>query len=479
MRLRTVAFLVASAFGLGSAQVCQYGTMGPMPATTETPTESTIATPTPLEVSIGNALGFAAATMAVATTETSTTLIVPIGNSTTATPTTSLYHGNAYHLAATRTSSTTATPTTLVVPIGNAPGFAAGTTGGGTVEPIYPTDIKHLKSLLSDAFARVIYLNRTFDFTNSEGNKTEVGCRPTSNTCPGKGGQDAINTSGNWCGTQPPINVTYDVAGQSGMSVKNNKTLRGLGNRGVLYGKGLVITGSNVIIQNIHITNLNPQYIWGGDGIHTYNNDRVWIDHVKVSRVGRQMIVSNYEGSRSLTVSNSEFDGRTLWSASCNGCHYWAMLFIGAGDKVTFWNNYVHDTSGRSPKSGGSAYGNVLLHAVNNYFENIKGHAFDVSTGSSVLIEANYFLNVATPKYADATSRAFVPTATSLFACGTTPLRRKCIVNTLATSGALENQPGTNDTTVMTLFPNDVLTGITSANKAKQVVLAGSGFGKM
>ncbi|KAI8918192.1 pectin lyase fold/virulence factor [Powellomyces hirtus] len=478
-----------------------------MPATTETPTESTIATPNSLEVSIGNALGLAAATLAVATTETSTISIVSIGKSTTATPTTLVVPignapgsaaatrtssstakpttsvvpiGNAPgSAAATRTSSTTATPTTLVVPIGKAPGFAAGTTGGGTVEPIYPTDIKHLKSLLSDAFPRVIYLNRTFDFTNSEGKKTEVGCRPTSNTCPGKGGQDAINTSGNWCGTQPPINVTYDVAGQSGMSVKNNKTLRGLGDRGVLYGKGLVITGSNVIIQNIHITNLNPQYIWGGDGIHTYNNDRVWIDHVKVSRVGRQMIVSNYEGSRSLTVSNSEFDGRTPWSASCNGCHYWAMMFIGAGDKITFWNNYVHDTSGRSPKSGGSAYGNVLLHAVNNYFENIKGHAFDVSTGSSVLIEANYFLNVATPKYADATSRAFVPTATSLFACGTTPLRRKCIVNTLATSGALENQPGTNDTTVMTLFPNDVLTGITSANKARQVVLAGSGFGKM
>lgn len=35
-----------------------------------------------------------------------------------------------------------------------------------------------------------------------------------------------------------------------------------------LQGKGLrIINASNVIIQNIKITNLNPKYVWGGDAI--------------------------------------------------------------------------------------------------------------------------------------------------------------------------------------------------------------------
>lgn len=32
-----------------------------------------------------------------------------------------------------------------------------------------------------------------------------------------------------------------------------------------------------MIIQNIHITDLNPQYIWGGDAITVAGSDQVWI----------------------------------------------------------------------------------------------------------------------------------------------------------------------------------------------------------
>lgn len=41
-------------------------------------------------------------------------------------------------------------------------------------------------------------------------------------------------------------------------------------------------------------------------------------------------IVSHYTASR-LTVSNNEFDGTTSTSASCNGNHYWTMMFYGDG----------------------------------------------------------------------------------------------------------------------------------------------------
>lgn len=41
---------------------------------------------------------------------------------------------------------------------------------------------------------------------------------------------------------------------------------------------------SNIIIQNIAIEDLNPQYVWGGDGITINGADLIWIDHVTVSR---------------------------------------------------------------------------------------------------------------------------------------------------------------------------------------------------
>ncbi|KAF1778990.1 Pectin lyase fold [Phytophthora cactorum] len=94
-----------------------------------------------------------------------------------------------------------------------------------------------------------------------------------------------------------------------------NKTLRGVGKKGVLKGKGLKLEGDNIIIQNVHITELNAQYVWGGDaiflgGINNRALKNIWIDHVKISRVGRQMFVSGFDGVESITISNSDFDGR-------------------------------------------------------------------------------------------------------------------------------------------------------------------------
>ena len=127
-------------------------------------------------------------------------------------------------------------------------------------------------------------LDKEFNFKNTEGTATETGCRPASNKCPGNGGQDAINhaswcTNGNAGAGSKNIQVTYDKAGVSGMTVGSNKSLIGVGNKVVIRGKGLRIANGakNVIIQNIHITELNPQYIWGGDAIAVDGSDQVWI----------------------------------------------------------------------------------------------------------------------------------------------------------------------------------------------------------
>lgn len=74
--------------------------------------------------------------------------------------------------------------------------------------------------------------------------------------------------------------------------------------------------------RNVHITELNPQYIWGGDAITLAGTDLVWIDHVKTSLIGRQHLVTGGSASNRVSVTNNEFDGSTSWSATCDNHHY-------------------------------------------------------------------------------------------------------------------------------------------------------------
>jgi pectin lyase len=94
------------------------------------------------------------------------------------------------------------------------------------------------------------------------------------------------------------------------------------------------------------------------------------------------MFVAGNGASNRVTLSNNEFDGH----------HYWAMYLTGSNDLVTMKGNYIHHTSGRSPKVGG----NTLLHAVNNYWYANSGHAFDNGAGGMVVAEGNVFQNVVT-----------------------------------------------------------------------------------
>ncbi len=217
---------------------------------------------------------------------------------------------------------------------GAAEGFAKGVTGGGSATAVYPTTTAQLVSYLGDSQARVIMLDRTFDFTGTEGTVTETGCAPWGT---GSGCQTAINLN-NWCTNYQPnaakVTVKYDKAGILGITVGSNKSLIGVGTKGIIKGKGLrMVSGAkNVIIQNVQITNLNPQYVWGGDAITLDNTDMIWIDHVTTSLVGRQHLVLGSNASGRVTISNSKFDGQTSWSATCDTYHYWGLYFTGSND---------------------------------------------------------------------------------------------------------------------------------------------------
>ncbi|KAF4030178.1 Pectate lyase [Phytophthora infestans] len=339
--------------------------------------------------------------------------------------------------------------------IGSAPGLAAGTTGGAKGTVVYPKTNKELVDYLNASEPLVVVLNKTFDFRGTEGKTTEIGCRPQSaRECiaanNGFKSQDVIlkngmnNTGGCENGTE--TTVTYDNAYRWRMNVTSHKTIRGIGRRGVIMGKGISLKGDNIIVQNIHITELNRHLVWGGDALYmegtvngTKTMNNIWIDHVKISRVGRQMLVTNKAGVATMTVSNSDFDGETDYSATCNGRHYWTILLYGKKTGVSLLSNYVHSTSGRSPKVG-DKNSSVIAHVANNYWDNLSNHSFELDGNALMLAEGNYFNNVENPLYKK--GEGFLYAATGVDEC-TKYLGRSCKENTLVSSGNFTSRDGT------------------------------------
>ncbi|KAL4810557.1 pectin lyase fold/virulence factor [Aspergillus unguis] len=356
--------------------------------------------------------------------------------------------------------------------VGTPFGFGAGTTGGGNASPAAPADINELTEWLADDQERVILIDKEFNFLGDECTDCEC-CIPDSNTC-GDSGQNAIEVGIGWCDPYPSTTCSYDNAGLDGLDVGPNKSIVGVGDAGVLRGKGLRIHGSeNVIVQNIHITELNPQYIWGGDAISLDGTNNVWIDHVKISLVGRQMIVTGYESSGSVTISNSELDGATSWSASCDGHHYWTVLALGKNDKVTFANNYIHETSGRAPKLGAPSF----WHVYNNYWATNTGHAFDVEeSGTQAFIEGNVFEDVKSAYNADGTGAIFAVDSSSADTCSSV-IGRTCVANQLTNSAST----AVADESVLSSYPADEEgeVDVLPVDQVASYVLANAGVGKL
>ncbi|KAG8939386.1 hypothetical protein FRC00_013938, partial [Tulasnella sp. 408] len=278
-------------------------------------------------------------------------------------------------------------------------GFAAGTTGGAGGVTVTPTTTAELLGYLADSTKRIIVLTKIFDYTSYYGTTNGKACK--SWTCTnGKNPQMTLDNSTGQCSGQTLYDVTYYTSGSSkALVVNSNKTIIGKGSSAGIKGIGLTLENvSNVIIQNIQITDLNPQYVWGGDAINLAGATKVWIDHNYIARVGRQFIVSHYDPNTGITISNNYFDGRTSYSPSCNDHHYWVFLFLGEADQITMMQNHIYYTAGRGPHIGGytGAY-KQQLHLVNNYYDSVDGHAIDAGANSWVLAEGNYFKAVKQP----------------------------------------------------------------------------------
>ncbi|KAB5589955.1 hypothetical protein CTheo_6613 [Ceratobasidium theobromae] len=404
---------------------------------------------------------------------------------------------------------------TGVLGVGSPIGYATGTTGGAGAAQAIPTSAAQLKSWLEDSTTRNILLDRTYDFTDTEGSVTETGCKPWTCT---PNPQLAINANG-WCSsTAAQVSVTYKKAGTSGILVGSNKTILGKGTSGWIKGKGLRLSGSsNIIIQNLRISDLNPQYVWGGDAIGLEGATKIWIDHNYIQSTGRQFLVSvsfiNFlfscrqclacstimqtpRSQSPTTSSTGRLPGRKFYcakawnwknshplfpdfSTGCDEHHYWAFMFVGNGDYITFARNYIYHTAGRGPKVGGTSGYTQNIHMHNNYFNDITGHALDAGVGSRVLMEGNYFNAVKTPSTGDADGTVFAPTSSTMNAQCSSTLGRNCVSNTLAGgSGSLSN---TANTAAISPFTAPVVksASIMDPSAVAAYVLANAGLGKV
>ncbi|XP_034235640.1 probable pectin lyase B [Thrips palmi] len=267
-------------------------------------------------------------------------------------------------------------------------GFGRGTVGGEGGKTVTPKNIKELKNFLKDDVPRIILLDKTFDFTGSQGLATSDGC--FFKKC-GPGFQYSLAQS-DTCDGREMTNVTYDAAGPEPLNVGSFKTIMGVNGKGVLRGKGLKIRkAQQVIIRDISIVDINPAVIWGGDALTFNGVDQVWIHNVTFKNIGRQFLVSYQTSNTGVTVSSCTFDGHTTNSAYCDGKHYWVWLFWGTDDRITLINNKIVNTSGRLPHAGGYLGSKNFIHIVGNHFDGNSDVALEPWDGALLLVEGNRF----------------------------------------------------------------------------------------
>jgi pectate lyase len=199
-----------------------------------------------------------------------------------------------------------------------------------------------------------------------------------------------------------PEPLTIELAGTLRLGrvvFASHKTLRGVGPAPRLEG-GLRIRGlvddfvQNVIIQNLQIDASFSEV--NGDGVQIHYAHHVWIDHCEISDAadGNLDIV---HGSDFVTVSWNRFSytgGATGSRRSTQIGHSDEGAAEDAGHlRVTLHHNaWLDGVLGSMPSA---RFGDV--HVFNNFYASPGSPAITAALGSRLLVESNFFENVAIP----------------------------------------------------------------------------------
>jgi pectate lyase len=175
--------------------------------------------------------------------------------------------------------------------------------------------------------------------------------------------------------------------------VNSNKTVRGAGSGAILKGVSFNIANkSNIIVQNLTISEINPSLIEAGDALTINTSHHVWVDHCKFSMISDGYLDIRY-GSSAVTVSNNVIDGANAYV--CDGQHNFVSLV--SDSQVSYHHNYFDHVGGRNPKATDSA----TVHLYNNYYNSVSYFCTAANSSAQVLVENNYYYNSNYPHWVD------------------------------------------------------------------------------
>ena len=187
------------------------------------------------------------------------------------------------------------------------------------------------------------------------------------------------------------IQVNGMIQGSGQVTVRNDKTIVGIGaNSGVTGGGFKVSHYNNVIFRNLKIS-----YPVGTDAIGVQNAQHIWIDHNELWS-DRAHNIDYYDGLIDITHATDYV------TVSWNKVHdHWKTSLVGHDDgnasedtghlTVTYHHNEFYNDDARLPSI---RFGTA--HIFNNYYHD-DVNAVHSRMGAQVLVEGNQFTNVTTP----------------------------------------------------------------------------------
>ena len=216
-------------------------------------------------------------------------------------------------------------------------------------------------------------------------------------TTGGAGGQTVTATTAaqleDYVGRPEPliVMVSGTISFDDMITVVANKSIIGVGTSAHITGGGLQLgsttrPGNNVIIRNIRFTDASDDSISVTNSAH-----HVWIDHNDFS-AGFDGAVDIKRQSTFVTVSWNHFHDHSKTSLVGHSDGFTADIgFL----KVTYHHNWFNGTEQRHPRV---RFGDPV-HVYNNYYLNNGLYGVASTENAGVLVEGNYFQNVAFPVY--------------------------------------------------------------------------------
>mgnify|MGYP002856922414 CR=1 FL=1 len=172
----------------------------------------------------------------------------------------------------------------------------------------------------------------------------------------------------------------------------NGVTIEGVGHDAAVYGFGFLIRNAHYVeVANLGVFN----FLDDGISVDT-DNSYLWIHHNDISygAVGSDSDQAKGDGSLDFKKSTySTLSYNHFWdSGKCNLLDASAAS-SGGSNYLTYHHNWYDHSDSRHPRIRNA----TAVHVYNNYYDGNSKYGVGVTTGSSALVEGNYFRDANAP----------------------------------------------------------------------------------